>query len=443
MRRTVKRRLALAAAGVISAAVMVPATGVSAATFTVTNAAASGAGSLTQALLDAASTPGPDVITFDPATNGLVIPTGANVNGHDVTITGNGRNATILSGQVGVNTGAGAAATVTVTGLTAGSINVNSGFAGAVSTANFTDVTLVGGGVNVNSGFGSSTSASFINVAVTDNGFNINSGFDNSSTNATLSNVIVTNGGINANSSESTTNVNVEATTIDAGPATPLNINGVSTTVNVAGTTFANSQFQAIRVNGKLNMVNSTVSGFTSDAAIQSFDGVLDLQNVTIADNANDALDLNRGSAVMGNTIIAANGGDACAAPEPLTSRGGNLVDDTTCGLTVAGDQQGVDPLLGPLADNGGPTRTHLPGPGSPAIDGGVASNCPATDQRGVARPQDGDDDGSAVCDAGAVEVEGAEPLPIDTTPTTSATGPGTGPGTNGTGTAVRPRFAG
>ncbi len=56
----------------------------------------------------------------------------------------------------------------------------------------------------------------------------------------------------------------------------------------------------------------------------------------------------------------------------------------------------GADPLLGPLQDNGGPTSTMLPAAGSPALNAGVA--CPATDQRGVARPQGGG------CDIGAVE---------------------------------------
>ena len=56
--------------------------------------------------------------------------------------------------------------------------------------------------------------------------------------------------------------------------------------------------------------------------------------------------------------------------------------------------------MLGPLADNGGPTETHDLLPGSPAIDAG-SPGCPPpdTDQRGVARPQ------GVACDIGAVEV--------------------------------------
>jgi hypothetical protein len=92
----------------------------------------------------------------------------------------------------------------------------------------------------------------------------------------------------------------------------------------------------------------------------------------------------------------------------PLDAHGYNLVQNVTgCNLgdDSTGNVTGVDPLLGPLADNGGPTLTHLPSAGSPVIDAGNPGDCPATDQRGVARPADGDGDGAAVCDIGAVEI--------------------------------------
>ncbi len=63
-----------------------------------------------------------------------------------------------------------------------------------------------------------------------------------------------------------------------------------------------------------------------------------------------------------------------------------------------------ADPLLGPLSDNGGFTLTHALGEGSPAIDAGNPSNCPATDQRGVLRPVDGDGVDGPRCDMGAFE---------------------------------------
>lgn len=91
------------------------------------------------------------------------------------------------------------------------------------------------------------------------------------------------------------------------------------------------------------------------------------------------------------------------------TSAGHNVVSDNSCFTApAAGDQLNVNPQLAGLADNGGPTLTVMPLPGSPVINSG--SNCPATDQRGAMRPF------GPACDVGAVEF-GAHPpvlwLPI------------------------------
>jgi hypothetical protein len=63
------------------------------------------------------------------------------------------------------------------------------------------------------------------------------------------------------------------------------------------------------------------------------------------------------------------------------------------------GNLVGSDPLLGALGDNGGATPTHLPGPGSIAIDAVACASPPGADQRGVARPR------GEFCDYGALEV--------------------------------------
>ena len=67
--------------------------------------------------------------------------------------------------------------------------------------------------------------------------------------------------------------------------------------------------------------------------------------------------------------------------------------------------------MLGALANNGGPTYTHLPQVGSPAIDAGNPAGCMdswnfwlALDQRGYVRPTDGNANAVAICDIGATE---------------------------------------
>src|SRR5216684_5029599 len=78
------------------------------------------------------------------------------------------------------------------------------------------------------------------------------------------------------------------------------------------------------------------------------------------------------------NTIIASNSGGNCSFSGASIFGGGHNLQfgDSTCvGMTVA------NPLLGPLANNGGPTQTMALGAGSPAIDGGDTINAPPTDQ--------------------------------------------------------------
>jgi CSLREA domain-containing protein len=106
----------------------------------------------------------------------------------------------------------------------------------------------------------------------------------------------------------------------------------------------------------------------------------------------------------LGNTILAAGAAGANCAGTPPVSGSGNIDTDGSCRLAGAADRAGVDPELDPLADNGGPTATHALAPTSPAIDAGNSAICPATDQRGIPRPADGNADGRADCDVGAYE---------------------------------------
>lgn len=116
------------------------------------------------------------------------------------------------------------------------------------------------------------------------------------------------------------------------------------------------------------------------------------------------------------NSLIAGNidtGGEAPDCGGALVSDGYNLIQDPT-GCIISGTLTGLitnmDPLLGPLQDNGGNTLTHALLPGSPAIDAGNPTGCEdtwglllLTDQRGYARHINGGS-GAIRCDMGAYE---------------------------------------
>jgi hypothetical protein len=110
----------------------------------------------------------------------------------------------------------------------------------------------------------------------------------------------------------------------------------------------------------------------------------------------------------IANSVVADGGANGnCGGV--ISSLGHNVDSDGTCGLDLHSDASEVDAKLGPLANNGGPTDTRALLEGSPAIDAGA--DCPAADQRGIARNL------GAACDAGAFESAFTKPAPVATTP--------------------------
>ncbi|MEW5987283.1 MAG: choice-of-anchor Q domain-containing protein, partial [Chloroflexota bacterium] len=197
-----------------------------------------------------------------------------------------------------------------------------------------------------------------------------------------------------------------------------------------------------IQQNGnELHVTNSTISG---NSATESGGGLehagtcctfdrslVWLNNVTMTENSalnNGGFYNSWGTTYLENTLVAGN--SAASSPDcrnpytfTLLSNDYNLLgNDEGCPMTSAEhDQIGtpddpIDPLLGPLQGNGGPTLTHALLAGSPAIEAGNPAGCPdtqgnflITDQRGYPRPEDGDGDGEAICDVGAYEASGPD----------------------------------
>ncbi len=127
------------------------------------------------------------------------------------------------------------------------------------------------------------------------------------------------------------------------------------------------------------------------------------IQSSTITSNGNANLDASDGTMSVSNTIVWGAKTDCLGA---ISSAGGNLEGETSCGFTNTNDQQSQDPLLFPLAFNGGPIPTRAITAGSPAVDHGLdGATCEATDARGTARA-DVPATGVAVCDVGAFEFQ-------------------------------------
>lgn len=209
-----------------------------------------------------------------------------------------------------------------------------------------------------------------------------------------------------------------------------LSIDGSTITHNQSGTGGGIDHFD-----GSLSLTNVTISG---NVASVSGGGLFSrnnatLANVTLADNhasgpgTGGNIFTYAASLTVRNTIV--TGADAngnCFNNEnTLVSQGYNLDSGNTCGFTNSKDLTDTDPILGALQDNGGPTFTHALLDGSPAIDQGNNSGCPKTDQRGYARPADGNADSSKICDIGAYELNGAPPV-FTATPTATEGAPAT-----------------
>jgi hypothetical protein len=188
-----------------------------------------------------------------------------------------------------------------------------------------------------------------------------------------------------------------------------------NTALSGSGGGLLNTGRYASGLGGQIDIENSTFSGnstpFSGGGIFndgEQGNAYLKIENSTFSGNSavyyggaifNDALYGGRASLVIGNTILTAgvsdgtivNLSDLSYTNARVTSLGYNLSTDGSEGLlTGPGDLLYTDPLLGPLANNGGPTRTHARSPYSPAIDAGNPAFTPPPDfdQRGSGFPR-------------------------------------------------------
>ncbi|MBI5934097.1 MAG: choice-of-anchor D domain-containing protein [Chloroflexi bacterium] len=203
------------------------------------------------------------------------------------------------------------------------------------------------------------------------------------------------------------------------GASTPhgggiFNEGSLTVTGSVFSSNSASTYGGGIFSNNALTVANSAFSQnsasygggfFINGGAFSSINNTLSANQ---ASSSGGGIFNNTGVLNISNTIVAnSTGGDCTVGAGTLGTNNNNLIEGAACGMTngANGNIVGLDPNLGALASNGGPTQTFKLLAGSPAFNAGDDATCAASlvngkDQRGISRPQ------GAHCDIGSYEAE-------------------------------------
>jgi len=390
------------------------------ATFTVLNLSDTGPDSLRDCITKANASAGADTIVFDPAVMGTITLTSGELAVSDaVTILGPASPKLTVSGnnksRIFNLRPAPAATDVAMSGLTLTAGKPANNESGGAIVADDERLTLTNCVLSGNdlASFGSG-GAVFSNA-----GLNLTAtGCSFTGNVAALGGAIfVTGSGAKSVLQSCTVSGNKAGSGAGLYVSGYLAVNG-STIAGNSGTVSGSQGAVALRgtfAPGAATIRNSTVSGNTTKAFASAiwlsvFDGNLLIQNSTVTGNANGGVFHQGGTGTLelSSSIIAQNGTYEVFnfGVAPVKANNSLIGISNSTGLTIVGsnNQTGttakpLDPLLAPLADNGGPTLTHLPLPGSPVIDAGSNPAGLLLDQRGPGFPRS-----FAQTDIGAVE---------------------------------------
>jgi hypothetical protein len=417
-----------------------------AATLTVTSLADSGAGSLRQALADAG--PG-DTVAFQAGLTGTItLTSGQLVVDESVTIAGPGASVLTVSGNDAsrvfyLYSNAGLLE-VTISGLTVadGSANDGGGIFNLDENATLQDVVVTGNDATADGG-GVWSDGFTGTLEVIDSTISGNTAGDDGGGiyNEDTADVLrITGSTISGNTASD-----------DGGgiylydPDAAVEIVGTTIADNTAGDLGGGVYLYSIDGGDPITIRRTTISGnsATAGSGAYFYDVSASIQDSTISGNeGGPALSAYGEPIELLMSTVTANTADGVDSAQPVTATGsiisGNTGDDVSSPVQVVSDHSllgtvpgGVDdqggtvssttPGLGPLADNGGPTLTHLPDAGSQAIDAGPdpVPTFPdnTVDQRGEARVFNG------TSDIGSVEVQDeAGPAITVATPADGAT---------------------
>jgi FG-GAP repeat len=374
------------------------------ASFLVTNLNDAGDGSLRQAILDANGAAGADDIQFQAGLTGIITLTDELSITDSVSIDGPGAEVITISGNNAtrlftIDSQTATVISVSISGLTLTQGNADAGngnVGGAISIIN-EELTIAnavitgntaatdGGGVY---GTGGNATIRIQNSTISGNTAGRDAGgvfFGTASTgsieNSTLSgNTAGDDGGavyLGNSSSVTIQNSTISGNTsndegggiYDEGDVDSFMLRNST----ISGNTVTNGTGGGLALNSNtVSIQNSTITG--NQAPAGEGGGIFTQQSITL-----------ESTIVAGNTASNDNDVSSAGSPRPEFSVSFSLIQDVgTATIDDQGNNQfGVDPLLGALTDNGGPTQTHALQPNSPALDTGSNPENLAFDQRG------------------------------------------------------------